>query len=213
MGVNLKNAEGYMDKTAYDAIKNIENKKNKNMIFICSPYAGDVEDNITNAKRYARYATFIGSIPFVPHLMFTQFLNDDDPEEREIGIEMGLTILSKCKEIWCFGGEISKGMAVEIKKAKQIGIPTRYFNSQCVETRDISVTKMKECFAYTKGKCNIFISSTCEGDGCRFYKTEAQFKEDKKKSIKRIKSLDKHTRNAIIDIYFKGKRNKFYKED
>ena len=67
-------------------------------------------------------------------LRYPQLLCDDDPEERELGITMGFVLLSKCQELWCFGNIISKGMSVEIKKAKGLGILIRYFNTNCVET-------------------------------------------------------------------------------
>ena len=63
------------------------------LIFICSPYRGDVETNIQNARRYCRFAIEQGGIPFAPHLLFTQFLNDDDPMERRVGLCLGVEML------------------------------------------------------------------------------------------------------------------------
>ncbi len=48
-------------------------------MFICSPYADDVEANVMRAKRYGRFAVTEQAIPIVPHLMYPQFLFDDDP--------------------------------------------------------------------------------------------------------------------------------------
>ena len=89
------------------------------LIFICSPYRGDVEANARNARRYCRFAishranrispgvsglrtpsgrvltpTALaslglhqqGGIPFAPHLLFTQFLDDSEKRERDAGI-------------------------------------------------------------------------------------------------------------------------------
>jgi hypothetical protein len=66
--------------------------------------------------------------------MYPQFLEEDDPEERQLGIDMGLVLLSKCHELWVFGNKISSGMSLEIKKAKRWNIPIRYFTTECVET-------------------------------------------------------------------------------
>lgn len=135
MGVSLYNRERYLDPTAYEALTNIEKeeKRKKPIVFICSPFAGDVEGNVMRAKRYGRFAVTQKVIPIIPHLMYPQFLYDDDPAERRLGLEMGLVLLSKCQELWVFGDRVSKGMAVEIKKAKQCKIPIRYFTVSCQE--------------------------------------------------------------------------------
>lgn len=134
MGVNLYNHEGYLDPTAYEALTNIEKEmkvEKRKLVFICSPFAGDIETNIERAKRYGRFAITKNAVPFIPHLLYPQFLNDDDPEERRLGIDMGIHVLKLCKEIWVFGDRISSGMAVEIKKAKSLGIPIKYFTTHC----------------------------------------------------------------------------------
>jgi hypothetical protein len=66
--------------------------------------------------------------------MYPQFLEEDDPEERQLGIDMGLILLSKCHELWVFGNRISSGMSVEIARAKRWNIPIRYFTNECEET-------------------------------------------------------------------------------
>lgn len=103
----------------------------KPIIFICSPFAGDIEGNTARARRYGRFAVTKDKIPVIPHLMYPQFLYEDDPVERQLGIQMGLALLLKCQELWVFGGRVSSGMAVEIKKAKEIEIPIKYFTVDC----------------------------------------------------------------------------------
>ncbi|MDO4568738.1 MAG: DUF4406 domain-containing protein [Clostridia bacterium] len=98
------------------------------LIFICSPYRGDVDANTQNARRYCRLAVRRGSIPFAPHLLFTQFLDDSIAREREKGLEMGLYMLSICDELWAFGAP-TEGMAREISEAERLGIPVRRFNA------------------------------------------------------------------------------------
>ncbi len=135
MSVNLYNSERYVDPTAYEALTNIieqEKKNNKKIVFICSPFAGDIEGNTKRAKRYGRFAISKKVVPVIPHLMYPQFLYEDDPDERRLGIEMGLILLSKCHEIWVFGNRISKGMAEEIGRAKKLGIPIRYYDIHCI---------------------------------------------------------------------------------
>ena len=103
------------------------------LIFVCSPFAGDTENNVLNARRYCRFAMAQGHVPFAPHLLFPQFLDDTDPEEREQGINLGLTVLGLCHELWTFGETPSPCMAVEIKWAEGLNIPIRQFSADCME--------------------------------------------------------------------------------
>ena len=54
MGIDYKNNEQYPDPTAYAAVKAIENECRalrafRPIVYICSPYAGDVERNVDAA--------------------------------------------------------------------------------------------------------------------------------------------------------------------
>ncbi len=62
---------------------------------------------------------------FCPHLLYPQILDDNNPEERRLGINIGKEFLTKCDELWAFGGYISHGMFEEIEFAKKIGIPVK----------------------------------------------------------------------------------------
>lgn len=141
MGVNKFNAERYPDPTAYEALKSIEAEARKQpsrpVVYICSPLAGDTESNILRARGYCRFAVTKNTIPFAPHLLFPQFLDDDDKSERELGLFFGMVFLCRCHELWAFGRNITKGMAMEIEKAKRRGIPIRYFNDRCEEVNAI----------------------------------------------------------------------------
>ena len=137
MKVNLYNSEGYLDPTAHDAIVNVlkEQRKRPYMpkVFISSPFAGDVQRNIKNARRYCAFAVRSGYIPFAPHLFYPQFLSDGNTEQRELGLFMGMVFLDSCKEVWVFGERISSGMQREIDRAEKRGIPIRFYNDQCEE--------------------------------------------------------------------------------
>ena len=121
------NHEGYLDPTAHDALSVISRKeKFRPIIYICSPYSGDVERNTENAKKYCRFAVDSGYIPIAPHIYFPQFMCDET--ERELAMFMDIALLSKCAELWVFGRKISKGMAQEIYKAECKGMPIKYFD-------------------------------------------------------------------------------------
>ncbi len=64
------------------------------LVYICSPYAGDIENNVEFAKAACRYAVAQGHAPVAVHLLYPLFLNDTVPEERRTGIRMGLRVLS-----------------------------------------------------------------------------------------------------------------------
>lgn len=144
MSISKHNAEGYYDPTAYEAITAVlaeeakerrEQRKYRPKVFIVSPFAGDTPHNIINARRYCAFAVKRGYIPFAPHLLFPQFLDDGNAEQRRLGLFMGRVFLDGCKEVWVFGGVISSGMAEEISRANKRGIPIRYFNDRCEEVQ------------------------------------------------------------------------------
>ncbi|QSX09558.1 hypothetical protein J0B03_05710 [Alkalibacter rhizosphaerae] len=193
--------ENKLKEIDYDRPEIYEVLEEKSIVFICSPYAGDIDGNTMRARRYARFATATGAVPVIPHLMYPQFLEEDDPDERQLGIDMGLTLLKQCSELWVFGNKISSGMSVEIEKAEQWEIPIRFFSIDC----KVIVKNKKLCFAYHKGECSILEVSRCEGSKCNFFKTKAQVKEEKKKKLQRIKSLDPIDQRWIIDTYCDGR--------
>ena len=138
MSISKFNSEGYFDPTAHGALSAIEREERSlrafsPIVYICSPYAGDVETNVQKARRYCRFAVDKGYIPIAPHLLFTQFLNDDNPKERQLGIFFGNAVMSKCSEVWVFGDRISDGMEAEIKRAKRKNYRLRYFNEDLEE--------------------------------------------------------------------------------
>ncbi len=103
------------------------------LVFICSPYRGDIEGNKTRAQRYCRFAYTQSAVPIAPHLHNTQFLDESILEERKAGIELGLQLLRKADELWCFGNRLTEGMEIELKAAQQMKLKVRYFTDRCEE--------------------------------------------------------------------------------
>lgn len=95
------------------------------MIFVASPYAGDVKKNIEFAKEACQYVLNEGHAFFCPHLLYPQVLDDNKTEERKLGIDSGKRILLNCDELWAFGETISPGMFEEIQYARKNGIPVK----------------------------------------------------------------------------------------
>lgn len=100
------------------------------LIYVASPYSGDIEKNTEFAKQACRHVMKKGHAFFAPHLLYPQLLNDAEPTERQAGLDMGLAMLPRCDELWCYGDRISSGMQLEIEEAQRIGIPIRRVTEQ-----------------------------------------------------------------------------------
>lgn len=143
MGISKYNSEGYHDPTTYEALSNVEKEEKavqriyRPLVYICSPYAGEVENNVNMARVYSRFAVRNACIPLAPHLLYPQFMDDSVPAERSLALFMGMVLLSKCEQVWVFGRNISKGMAAEIGKAEKKRIPVRYFTEELEEVKKI----------------------------------------------------------------------------
>lgn len=138
MGVSRYNSEGYPDPTTYGALSKIEKEMKeawsyRPMLYVCSPFSGDTRKNTEAARKYSRFAVEQGYIPIAPHLLFPQFLNDNDSIERELGLHFGNVLMSHCSKVWVFGEIISAGMDAEIRRAKRKNYRLRYFSSDLKE--------------------------------------------------------------------------------
>lgn len=132
----MRNSEGYRDPTAATAMGNVmreykEKQKAKfrkkyemthrKKVYVISPYAGDTDANAEAAKRYCRYVIKKRCIPVASHLLYPRILKDDDPNERELGLMFGFSLLAVCDEVWVFSERgISEGMRQEIHEAKRL---------------------------------------------------------------------------------------------
>lgn len=138
---NLYNSEGYVSPTEYAAFTRIEKAERvaakaaafRPIVYICSPYFGEVEKNLEMARKYSRFAVDQHCLPIAPHIYFTQFMNDEIPDERETALFMNLVLMSKCAELWVFGEAISMGMKAEIDRAKRKHMKIRYFTEEMEE--------------------------------------------------------------------------------
>jgi len=132
----FRNTEGYADPTAGLAMSNLLKEyrqkqrvryanKNRRKIYVVSPYAGNVAENVAAAVRYCRKVIDDGYMPVAGHLLYPQILDDNDPEERDLGLLFGLALLRTCDEVWVFG-TVSDGVEKEIEEAKRLKKRVRY---------------------------------------------------------------------------------------
>jgi hypothetical protein len=93
-------------------------------IFVCSPYAGDIERNVMYAQEACKFVVDTGNNPFAPHLFYPQFM--EEVRDRQAGIKRGIQMLVDCDEVWVFT-ELgrSAGMNQEIEVASALPKPVR----------------------------------------------------------------------------------------
>ena len=131
------NEFGYPDPTACEALtrvdRDLRQSRIRPLVYICSPFSGDTETNLKNARRYSRFAVDQGYLPVAPHLLFPQFMDDSIEAERKLAMQMNIILLTKCRELWAFGDRISRGMSIEIARARWKGQPVRFFTEDCKE--------------------------------------------------------------------------------
>ena len=147
MSISKYNSEGYYDPTTYEALKNIEKEELKMaglykpdefrpLVYICSPYRGDTEKNTEKARKYSRFAVESKAIPMTPHLLYPQFMDDSNPEERYLATHViNYVLIGKCQEVWMFREDISEGMGREIALAEKRRMKIRYFTETMEEAK------------------------------------------------------------------------------
>ena len=101
------------------------------LVYVCSPLRGDIKRNISRANGYCRFVATQRVVPIAPHTIFTQYLDEEILEERQLGMQMGLELLKHCSELYVFGNRVSDGMLEEMEAAKRLGIPIQYYSDQC----------------------------------------------------------------------------------
>ncbi|MEW6866063.1 DUF4406 domain-containing protein [Trueperella pyogenes] len=135
VGFSPRNIEGYLDPTAFKALKHVRRAEYgyRPLVYICSPYSGDVEANLVVARAFCARAVASNKIPLAPHLHYPQFMNDNDPSERELAMFFNRVLLSKCEAIWVYTARVSAGMRAEIEWAHHLDLPVKYFSADFEE--------------------------------------------------------------------------------
>ena len=149
-----RNHEGFSDPTAGAAISSVMREyrqqrketwrremeiKERRKVYIASRYAGDIDQNVSDAKQYCRAAVKAGFLPVASHLMYPGILDDSDPRERELGLLFGKSLLAVCPEVWFIGPktadgkiEMSQGMRSEYREARRLKKTIRFIDREAV---------------------------------------------------------------------------------
>ena len=102
------------------------NTPQSKLIYIASPYAGDIAGNTQFAIQCCQFAIQRGYTPVASHLIYPQILDDTIPEQRELGLSLGYHPLAASSEMLLVGKLICDGMANETYHAERRGINIRY---------------------------------------------------------------------------------------
>lgn len=95
----------------------------KPIVYIAHPIASYPKINISLIKGiFERLSLENKVIPFAPYLTAVEVLDDEDPEQREIGFDQNKAFFERgiIDELWVYG--ISQGVELEMEWAKELGI-------------------------------------------------------------------------------------------
>ena len=96
----------------------------RRLVLVESPFAGDRVRNASYLRAAMRDCIKRGEAPFASHMLYTQFLDDDVPDERAAGIECGLAWGRHAVRTVVYENfGITKGMRLGIDRAHEEGRP------------------------------------------------------------------------------------------
>ena len=100
-------------------------------VYIAHPISGDLHYNlrrvldICEAIHRANASARKKVVPVAPYLTSLMYLNDDDWQEHDLGVEASHECFRRkfIDELWLYGDHISSGMREEIALAQHYDIP------------------------------------------------------------------------------------------
>lgn len=97
------------------------------LVILESPYAGNRKTNMDYAYRAMVHSLSLGEAPFASHLLYPQLLDDDNSEQRALGMAAGLEWLAKADATVVYTDlGVSPGMSIGINRAISLGKPVEY---------------------------------------------------------------------------------------
>lgn len=97
------------------------------LVILESPYAGARKTNLDYAYRAMLHSLSLGEAPFASHLLYPQFLDDNDAEQRALGMGAGLEWVQKADATVVYMDlGVSPGMTLGINRAINLGKPVEY---------------------------------------------------------------------------------------
>jgi hypothetical protein len=105
-----------------------EKIKENELIYVCSPLRAPTWEAMQrNKEKAAEYARFLKEKfhcrAIAPHAILPDYLDDNNPQERQVAVEFDLSLVKIAKALVVCGNQISSGMKAEITLAKECGTP------------------------------------------------------------------------------------------
>jgi len=97
-------------------------------VYVASPFGGE-EENLEYARLCLADSIDRGEVPFAPHLLYPQVLDDSDEEDRGTGMELAREWIDSCDLLVLYVDRgVSDGMVAEAEEANLLGIPVEHRN-------------------------------------------------------------------------------------
>ncbi|MBC8611381.1 DUF4406 domain-containing protein [Massilimaliae timonensis] len=94
------------------------------VIYVCSPLSGNIQENMKKAKEYAgQVKEVFGCRAIAPHGHLPKFMDDANEKEREVCIRFCVGCLECCDGIAVFEKPATDGMKKEIQRAYEMKLP------------------------------------------------------------------------------------------
>lgn len=106
------------------------------LVYIAHPINADtqaeIQENMDRVLEICESVHTEDVIPSPPYLVALEYLDDNDPDERCLGMQANREYFRRgvFDEIWLCGPRISPGMKQEIKLAQEKGINIRCYNKE-----------------------------------------------------------------------------------
>jgi hypothetical protein len=96
----------------------------RKLVYIASPYEGDVEANILFTQRAGVFAVKQGVTPYIPNFTVPILTDTSTDAGRELGNRINADMLNCCDELWIFTERgLTDGMIYAQTTAANMGIP------------------------------------------------------------------------------------------
>jgi len=96
-------------------------------VIIETPFKGHRGRNVSYARKCMEDSLMRGESPFMSHLLYPQVLDDNIPQERELGIRAGFKWHSVADKMVVYTDlGISHGMQQGIANAQKLGLDVEY---------------------------------------------------------------------------------------
>ena len=101
-------------------------------MYVVHKVGGDVQGNVRKIQKICRENHTQDVIPFAPYLLALQYLDDEDPEERALGVAANAEFLQRgvVDEIGVFGDRMGRGGFGELKLGVKHGIPIKVYDER-----------------------------------------------------------------------------------